>query len=114
MEIPASREAAQDRRLDVGNVARATSPHAITDNPDRVVRDPPRCRESGFEPSGDVVDQTEMALLAAGVSPIDDEHLETETRKMLQKAALRQEIENIVAVNQRANDQTVGPLVSRP
>jgi hypothetical protein len=34
-----------------------------------------------------------MAPLPAGVSPIDDEHPETGTRKMLQKAALRQEIE---------------------
>jgi len=79
---------------------REQAPHAITDSPDRAVRDPPRCRESGFEPSGDVVSQTEMALLGAWGSPIDDERPETRLRKMPQKPALRQEIEDIVAVDQ--------------
>jgi hypothetical protein len=83
-ENPRESRAAQDRRLDAGNLARARqAPHAITANPNRAVRDPPRCRESGVEPSGDVIGQTEMALLAAGGSPIDDEHPETETRRKL-------------------------------
>jgi hypothetical protein len=45
---------------------------------------------SGFEPTIDVVGQIEMALLAAGGLPIDDERPETRVRKVLQKAPLRQ------------------------
>jgi hypothetical protein len=37
-----------------------------------------------------------MAPLAAAGSPIADEHQETETRKMLQKAALGQDIGEMV------------------
>jgi hypothetical protein len=46
-----------------------------------------------------------MELLAAGGLPIDDEHPKTTTHKMLQKAALGQEIEDLVSVNQRGHDQ---------
>ena len=60
--------------------------HAITDNPDRAVCDLPCRRASGFEPSGDVVGQIEMALLSAGGPPIDDERPETRARKMLQES----------------------------
>jgi hypothetical protein len=41
-----------------------------------------------------------MALLTPGGLPIDDEHPETRVREVLQKAALRQEIEDIVTVDQ--------------
>jgi hypothetical protein len=55
-----------------------------------------------------------MELLAAGDLPIDDEHPETTTRKMLQKAAFGQEIEDVVSVNQRGTTSTVGAAPSGP
>jgi hypothetical protein len=50
-----------------------------------------------------------MALLAAGGSTKDDERRETGTRKMLQKAALRQEIEALIS---EGMTRTVSPGVA--
>jgi hypothetical protein len=62
----------------------------------------------------DVVYQIKMELLPAGGLPIDDEHPETTTRKMLQKAALGQEIEEYRLISE-GTTSTVGatPLVLR-
>ena len=93
VKIPGGREQRKTGDLTLATQRqreRQQAAHAITDDPDWAVRDPPCCRESGFEPNGDVVGQIEMALLAAGGLPIDDERPQTRVRKVLQKAQLRQ------------------------
>ena len=79
--------------------------HAVPDDTDGRPGDL-SCRRKGcLQSFDDVAGQVEMTLFAARRAPIDDERPQTRTREVAQKAALGQKIKNIVAVDQRGDDQ---------
>src|SRR5262245_13531352 len=79
--------------------------HAVSDNADGSAGDGGRRRACRFQSFDDVAAQIEMTLRAARRAPIDYERPQSRTGEMTQKAALGKEIEDIVAVDQRGDDQ---------
>src|SRR5438477_2131217 len=108
MKIPWCREHCQAGGL-VGAAQRkgeSEQPtHAVAGNPDRRAGYPYCGLKRAFEAPGDVAGQVETALFPAGRPPIDHQRPETPSGEIPQKAALRQEVENVKTVNQGRNDK---------
>ena len=79
--------------------------HAVPDDADGSPGNLGCRRKGGLQSFDDVAGQVEMTLFAARRAPIDDERPQARTREVAQKAALGQKIKNIVAVDQRGDDQ---------
>ncbi len=82
--------------------------HAIAENGKRHARQPRRRGERSIEPQSDIVRQVEAAFLRPGHAPIDDERPQPARGQVIEKAALGQQVENMIAVDQRRHDDDAG------
>ncbi len=121
MKIPRGRKQAEagDLRAMAQRQREGEKPaHAIAENGKRRPRRSHRGGERGGEP-GDIVRQIEAALLRSGRIPIDDERAQSAGGEMLEKAAPGQQIEDIIAVDQRGHDHDggrwrAGAIIEKP
>src|ERR1700730_5250076 len=108
MKIPGGGE--QRQATDLGSATQRQcqgeqTAHAVPDDADGRPGALGCCRKARLQSFDNVAGQIEMTLFAARRAPIDDERPQTRTREMAQKAALGQKIKDVVAVDQRGDDQ---------
>src|SRR5207248_10299654 len=78
------------------------------DDADRRIRCRSRRRECRVQSFDDVTAQIETALLLTRRTPVDNEDPQARIGQMPKKAVLRQEVENVIPVDQRRDDQNGG------
>ena len=117
MKIPGRSE--QGERGGVGGAAQGQRQckepaHAIADDRHRAARQVAGFGEHAIERARDVVAQGKIALGRAGFAPIDDKGAQPGSGEMAQKTLLRQQVENVIAVDQRRDDEHGRRFARRP
>src|SRR5690242_14036764 len=102
MKIPRGGEQrdATDLRATTHRQSKGEKPsHAIAEDTDLAIRHPTRGGKGALQPPRHVAGEVEIAFVLSGGAPVDDDRPQTVAGEMPKKAALRQEIEDVVAID---------------